>query len=325
MCSEPPIPFRPWWTSRHRWFRNRFEVGGQGARIKTLIETPDGSIAAVDPRRLAEIPFSLLTNPPNNSVAIPASSASIQRAMTVSGEGPCEVANFAHEQTGAALVNMQIQDGETVRGLMNGGIHIDTIFGSGQQPYWLPETLYLDELRSLIMTFTDISGAGNAVRPNFSAGRYLSLQIDPYMEKIRKRLEQRQYMAVPYFYTWDQGLVNGGVTVGALATAQFTITVGQSEHFQIHTLTGVQTSINYDINIVDTSRGESIIDAPNNTSRAVSAGLVVGTANFPFRFHTPRLIQIGQQLLVTLTDRSGAPNTIHLTLGGRAITDKMWR
>ena len=113
-------------------------------RIETLIQDPSGRILGVDPRVISRIPYALLTNQPNNFVAIPANSSSPFTSITVSGEGPCEIASFAHEKTGACRVSMQIQDGSTQRGLMNRAVHIDTIFGNGQQPYWLPETLYID-------------------------------------------------------------------------------------------------------------------------------------------------------------------------------------
>jgi len=290
-------------------------------RVETLIQEPSGKIAGVDPRRLYDLPFALLTNPPNNFVAVPANSSSPLTAITVSGEGPCEIANLAHEKLGECRVSMQIQDGETQRGLMNRACHIDTIFGSGQQPYWLPESLYIDELRSLIINFTDLSGVANQVAVNMGAARYLALQVDPYMEGIRKRLEERQYMATPYFYTFDPGVA----VIPAGGTLTSTITVGQRDHFQLHTLTVVATSMAFDIQIIDVARGESLIDAPNNTTRQVAAGVILGSANFPYKFHTPRLINIGQKLDVIMTDRSGAQNTVYLTLGGRGITDKMWR
>ncbi len=295
-------------------------------RIRTLIELPDGQIAGVDPRRLHEIPYNLLTNPPNNFVAIAANSSSTFTALTISGEGPLEVASLAHEKTGGCLVFMQIQDGQTQKGLMNGNVHIDTIFGSGSQPYYLPESLYIDELRSMVINFTDISGAGNQVAVNLNSGRYLSLQVDQHMERIRARLDSKQYLTNPFFYTFDQADAggNGGVIIPAGGTIQRTITVGQADHFKLFKISGVQTSIDYDINIVDTARGESIIDAPNNTSRLIAANLCVGTANFPYYLINPRFVNLGQQLLVTLRDRSGAPNTVHLTLGGQSVADKMW-
>jgi len=292
------------------------------SRMPTLIESPrrDGSIIAVNRRRLNEMPYFLLTNPPNNSVALLANQASPMQVCTISGEGPAQIVSLAHEKTGVCRVFLQIQDGQIQRGLMNGACHIDTIMGTGAQPYPLAEALYIDELRSLQCSFTDISGAGNAVRVMALATRYLTQQADPSLERIRKRMDARQYISMPYWYTLD----NGPVVVGAGATVQQTITVGQDHHFQLFQMSAVSTGL-FDINIVDTQRGESLISAPQDVNYAIGSELIIGNGNFPFRFHEPRLVQVGQRLVVTLTDRTGAPNTIHLTLGGRALAVRMWR
>lgn len=289
-------------------------------QIETLIHDPAGRILGVDPRIMSQMPYFLLTNQPNNFVTIPANSSSPFTSITVSGEGPCEIFSFAHEKTGACRVSMQVQDGSTQRSLMNRAVHVDTIFGNGQQPYHLNETLYIDELRSLVINFTDISGSANRCAVALGSKRYLSLQVDQSMELIRERLKNKQYMSMPYWYTFD----NGFVDVGVGATVRQTITIGQREHFQIYDMTTVATSLLFDINVIDVARGESIINAPGNTNRQVSAGLILGNANFPFKLHTPWLIQVGQKVDVILTNNSGAPNRIYFTMGGRGITDKMW-
>lgn len=295
-------------------------------RMPTLIESPrkDGSIIAVNKRRVAEQPYFLLTNSPNNSAAILANQSTPMRVCTVSGEGPAQIVSLAHEKTGVALVFLQIQDGQNQRGLMNSSVHIDTIMGTGRQPYPLPEALYIDDLRSLQVTFTDISGAGNAVRMMALCSRFQTQQVDPTLARIRKRMAARQYLSTPYWYTLDGGGIGGGVAVGAGATVQDTVTIGQDHHFQLFQMSAVSTGL-FDINIVDIARGESLISAPQDVNYAIGSELILGTANFPFKFHEPRLFQTGQKLLVTLTDRSGAPNTIFLTLGGRMVATRMWQ
>jgi len=287
-----------------------------------LIEPParDGRVLAVNKRRLAEMPYFLLTNPPRNIVAIPANQGSPMNIMMVSGEGPAQLVSFGHEKLDAMRVFLQIQDGQMMRGLMNGSVHIDTIMGNGQQPYRLPEALYLDELRSLQITFTDISGVDNEVRVSALASRFLAQQVDPAMERIRNRLNNRQYMSTPYWYTLDEGPVT--IPAGTTITPQ--ITIGQDSHFQLFQMSVVSDGL-FDIDIVDTQRGESIISGPLDVHYPIGSELILGNGNFPYRFHEPRLFQIGQRLVVTLTDRSGADNTVHLTLGGRAVAVRMWR
>lgn len=292
------------------------------SRLPTLIEPPqrDGRVLAVNKRRLAEMPYFLLTNPPRNTVEIAANQGSPMNIMMVSGEGPAQLVSFGHEKTADMRVFLQIQDGQMMRGLMNGSVHIDTIMGTGRQPYRLPEALYLDELRSLQITFTDISGAPNTVRVAALCSRFLAQQVDPAMERIRNRLNNRQYLSTPYWYTLDEGPITLGI--GATATPQ--ITIGQESHFQLMQMSAVSTGL-FDIDIVDTQRGESIISGPQDVHYPIGSDLILGNGNFPYRFHEPRLFQVGQRLVVTLTNRDAAPNTIHLTLGGRALAVRMWR
>lgn len=291
-------------------------------RIPSLIQAPDksGTILGINRKVIAEMPYFLLTNEPNNSVVVPANQSSILNVMTVSGEGPASIVSLAHEKTAAMRVMMMVQDGRTQYGLMNGACHIDTVMGSGAQPYRLSEALYIDERRSVQVAFTDISGAANAVRVCAFASRMLTQQIDTTLTRIRKRMAEQQYLSMPYWYTLD----NGPITVGAGLTVQETITVGQDHHFQAFKFSAVNTGL-FSVDIIDSQKGESFITAPGGSHYPISSDLLFGNGNFPFVFHEPRLVQVGQRLLVNITDLSGAPNTIHLTLGGRALKVRMWR
>jgi len=293
------------------------------ARIPTLIEDPQvpGRVIGVNRTRLDEIPYWLMTDLPNNIVAVPASQSSPLQTLILSGVGPMRITNLGVQRTGAAKIFLRIQDGTAPRALMNGSIHLDAICGNFGQPYYLPEALYVDELRSLQVTFTDLSNAPNNIRFVAHGTKWATQQSDPTMEQTRVRMERQQYLSTPYWYTTD----NGPIVVGAGATVTQAITVGQDHHFDIMTLSHVATSPLYTIDIVHAQTGESIIQGPQEAHYQIDAGILFGNGNFPFRFHEPRMIPYGQKLIVTVTDRSGAPNTIHLALGGRALTIHMWR
>jgi hypothetical protein len=262
-------------------------------------------------------------------VSIVANQSSAPQVLTVSGEGPAQMIAFGHEKTSDCLIYLQIQDGRTQRSLMNAPVHIDTIVGNMGQPFYLPEALYLDELRSVVLTFRDISGSANAVRFAAHAVRYLNAIQDADLSKIRKRMENRQYLSMPYFYTLD----DGSVTVAPGVTSQFSITVGQDHHFEImqaaaqvqDTSTLAFGTYDWDINVVETSNGESLICAPQGNDRPISGLLWFGDGHFPFRFHESRLIQVGMKLLVTLVNNHANTLRFYLTLGGRALADRMWR
>lgn len=295
------------------------------SKIPTIIDNPDGSIRAVNLKRLNEMPFHLLSNVPSNVMQVPAQGSSQPTIMSISGEGPAQVHGFASENLdNRLLILIQIQDGQSIRALMNRACHVDTIFGNytpGNRAYPLPEALYVDEQRGIIITATDFSGVANTFRPDFLTARFLSRMADPTMEKVRSRMEQRQYLSLPGFLTLD----NGKSVVAPGATNEETITVGQDAHFEIFQITASATSPLFDLNLVNLDTGESLVEAPLSQNFAISGNLLTGNAGFPFRFHEPRFCELRSKIGVTLVNRSGAPNTIFLTLGGRSLADRMWQ
>lgn len=291
-------------------------------RIRTLIEPPDldGSILGVDKRKLDEFPFLLTTDPPNQNPTIVARQASDILTARVSAQGPLEIAALSAKRTGTMLVLLQIKDGKTPFSLMNGPLHIDAIIGSNTLPYRLAEAIYLDERRSLDVRYTDISTSTNACRLIAHGAKYISAKYDPRLQLIRKRLATREFISIPFWYGFD----TGPVTLTALGTSQQTISIAADHHFELFKISAVSTSGLYNLNIVDVSTGKSIIDGPGNSSYEVSAGLWVGDNQFPFVLPEPVLFEAGTKLLVSLTDRSNASNTIHLALHGRLIKVRMW-
>jgi hypothetical protein len=293
------------------------------SRIPTIIDNPDGSIRAVNLKRLNEMPYHLLSNVPDNVMQVPAQGSSQPTIMSISGEGPAQIHGFASENfDDRLLILIQIQDGQSIRALMNRACHVNTIFGNykpNNKAYPLAEALYVDEQRGIIITATDFSAAANTFRPDFLTARFLTRIADPSMEKVRSRMEQRQYLSLPGFLTLD----NGKSVLAAGGTNMETITVGQDAHFEIFQITAFSDGV-FDFNIVDLDTGESLIEAPLSANFPISSNLITGTAGFPFRFHEPRFCELRSKMGVTLTDRSGAPNTVFFTLGGRSLADRMW-
>jgi len=292
------------------------------ARIPTLIEDPNipGRVIGVNRKRLDEIPYWLLTDLPNNIVTVPARQSSPLQTLILSQIGPMRITNFGIQRTGACRVFLRLQDGDSPKALMNSAIHVDAICGNVGQPYNLPEALFVDEKRTLQAGFTDLSGAANNIRFVAHGSKWTSQQSDPTMERTRQRLEKKQYLSTPFWYTTDG---NGPVVVGIGATVNAVVTIGQDHFFDIMTLSHVATGL-YNINITHAQTGESLIQGPQEADYQIGSELLFGNGNFPFRLHEPRMIQYGQKLLVTITNRHVAQNTIYLALGGRAITVRMW-
>ncbi|NDQ57333.1 MAG: hypothetical protein GZ088_09710 [Acidipila sp.] len=293
-------------------------------RIPTIIDAPDGTIRGVNIKRLAEIPYFLLGNTPNNIISMLANQSSEPVSMSISGEGPAQLFHLAAERLAPCKIMIQIQDGQGVRALMNKACHVDTIFGNynaNNRPYTLPEALYLDEQRQVIITATDISGADNTFRPSLDAQRLLTRLADHDLSRARAKMEKRQYLSLPSFYTLD----NGSSVIAANGTNVETITVGQESHFDLVQITAVSTGV-FDMEIVNISTGESMTDGPLAQSFPISSNLCSSaSAGFPFKFHEPLFVELKSKLQITLTDRSGAPNTVFVTFGGSNLADRMWQ
>lgn len=281
-------------------------------RQQTLLKDKEGNINGVNANRLYEYPFWLLTNPPNNIVTIPRSQSAQPVQLVASGNGPAEILSFSHSKTRPCRVLLSMNDGATQRTLMNSGIHIDTIFGNAQNPYYLPQALVVPQGRSLSAVFTDLStdvnDTDNQVRIAALTGRYTFPELEPDIPATRGAL------ALPYWY----GVDNGFITLAANQSVETTISIADDFSFQLITLSAV-SSYAFDVNIIDSTTGEPLIDAPQSETLQVSSNLLFGNAGFPFKFHEPRLLSRGQKLRVLLTNRYALENTIWLTLGGRAL------
>lgn len=280
--------------------------------MKTLNTKPDGSITGVRKSAFGELPFSLVTNQPSNSIVVPANGTSPYVSFTVNQDGPINLTKFSIDSTGACLVKLSTFDGKDTIDICSSGIHSGTIFGSGAKPYPLPEVLYIDELRRIDASIQDISGAANTVRLNMQGYQSMYPVQDPDGE-IRKDKEVKNRLVLPFFYTFD----GGGFAMTALQAVSQAIEVHADHNFQLFQISGVSTGT-FTLDIVNGNTGESLFNAPGDQHYQIDSGLVVGSANFPFRLHTPRLFKRNQKIIINMTDTSGVGNTVFLTLAGRA-------
>ncbi len=302
----------------HELTRAQDKIG----KFDSIISLKDGRVAAVEKRRLYENPFFLLTDPPTNDVPSMSNAISIEEAMRVSGEGPLQMTQLGAVRDathGPVLVQMFMHDGSQRIMINNVPLHIDTMFGQGGQMYPLPEGLYTDENRTLSVAFTDLTGAGTLSRICCVGAKYSQLQADPSLTRVKQRLQASEFLSVPQFY----GINDGKAVLPAYGSAQFTIQINGGQNFEIHQLSAISTGP-FLLNIVDMSKGESIINAPRNGNYPLPADLFIGRNGYPYRFHEPIIVFGGQTVLVTLVNTTNASNTVYLTLGGVALKVRKW-
>ncbi len=293
------------------------------SRIQTLIESKrwPGAIEGVNLRKLYEFPFWLTTDSPNPSISVSANSSSPLTSMRVSAAGPAIVNALSVKRTGTALISLNILDGQTPQTLMNQPIHIDAIVGDNTLPYRLAEPIFTNEQRAIMVAFTDLSGSANAFRFVMHAARHTSVQYDPKLEEIQQRLKERQFISMPFWYTTDQG----AVTLSASGSSTVGISIAQDHHFLLYKMSVVATSRLFNMQLIDTTKGKSLVDGPGQAGSEVSANLWLGDNTYPFVWPEPILFEAGTKIQVYLTDRSASQNVIYLALHGSIIKTAMGR
>lgn len=279
--------------------------------IPTLDINPDGSVRAINSQRLAIRPFWLVTDRPNNSIVIGAQRTSTMYLMSTNQDGPIDVTGLAIQSTGACLVWMKLfyADGRTLS-LSQSPLHSGTVFGTGAQPYFLPEALRVNQLQKLAVWITNLTTENNTVRLCAFGRQQQRNIIDPNLA----RLQRQGNVTVPYFLTLDAGKA----VLTALQVAEFPMTCGPMMDFQLFQISGVSTG-SYTVNFIDADTGEALISAPADKTYGIANNLIIGSNVYPFRLQVPRLFKRGQRIIARITDTSNAGNTIYLTAGGRGI------
>jgi len=289
-------------------------------RFDTIVSSPSGAPLAVDRRKLMEVPYFLMTNPTQNIVQLPANGSVAGVMCNVSSDGPAEVIAHSAESTGEYTVVMRIRDGVESRQICNAPIHNLLIAGNNLTPYRLPESLLIDEMRGLEIDFADLSGSTNNVRFVSQAVRYLEIMDDPKAERLRVRMRRRQHLSYPYYYGFE-GV--GHARLAAGAAGNFPISIGE-DHFEMMTLAywGRQGQ-NIDLQIIDVTRGEPLIDAFGGDYYAINARLLAFDARFCYRLCEPRMLMGGSKLVVQVRNNEALQNDIYICLGGRALAHRI--
>ena len=107
-------------------------------------------------------PFWLSTDEPNENLAVPASGSSAPTNLTVTAEGHFEGAYFTSFRSDPMTILMNYP-GKRMN-LMNREIHLDTIAQLGETPFILPETLWVPAIRSINVTFRNLTANPATVR-----------------------------------------------------------------------------------------------------------------------------------------------------------------
>ncbi len=251
------------------------------------------------------VPRNASNSPANpEQIGIVANGVSAAVQMYMVDEGAFEGALLSCERTGACLVSMY---DDVHRRLLTGRpCLVDTIFGTGLEPFILPESLFLEKRQSIQCIITDISGQTNAIRLVIGGQRIFSDRIrDKKVDKyLGNRVLRCRYM-LPYLCPLDED----PLLTALQANQEFIFTQDMIGHFEVKKITYVSAGA-FKFKIYDETGQELTSDWIHNT-----AGM--GTAAEPYIFYSSLVIRAGGQVRFLLTDLSNGSNQIYITLSGR--------
>jgi hypothetical protein len=234
--------------------------------------------------------------------------------------GPFEGMYLTCDVYGSPLILVRLHDAGYNRDLMNRDVLVQTIMTpipGAQDPFILPETFWIEQRQSLIMTFTDFSALANSVRPVFHGRKFFLRQARAGLADkfVAKRRQQRK-ITTPYFYTTDQA-----VTLAAAAVAtRANITISDEGHFVAHKIT-FWSDGPFEYRLIDGENGQSTSGTVfiNSTSGA-------GTAARPYILPEPWFIEKNRQLILEMNNLfAGGANRVFFTITGRRVYDDQYR
>jgi len=285
--------------------------------VPTFLKNEQTRLIYLNPLKKFVKPFWLVPQDVNNTgnLAVGANTAQ-PMILRNDQQGPFEGFYATVQHNGDMLV--RINDTGMQRDLMNRDVHVDTIFTpapGGQSPFIFPESLWMDAGSTLQLTFTDISGVGQSVRPVIH-GRKFYLRSAPrgIGTNVLARRERERRVSTPYFYTTDVAVA---LTAGQTGL-QVPLTVSQEGHFEARKITVVSTGA-FDFRISENRNGINLAGAIFTSS--VSCG---GIASFPYIFPESWLIERNTQLTVEFNNVFPGVNTIFFTISGRRIYDEQY-
>jgi len=240
--------------------------------------------------------------------------------LTPDQNGPFEGMYLTCDVYGNRLINVRLHDVGFNRDLMNRDILVETIMTptpGGQSPYILPETFWIEQRQSLIMTFTDLSNAANSVRPVFHGRKFWLRQArQGIADKLMAKRRQQRKITTPYFYTTDQAVTLAAAAAGTRAN----ITISDEGHFMAYKITYYSDGP-FEFRLIDGETGQAISGAIFINSTAGG-----GTAALPYVFPEPWFIEKNRQIILEMNNLNAlGANRVWFTMTGRRIYDDQYR
>ena len=250
----------------------------------------------------------------DNVAVVLAGNGRAELHFLVDQQGHFDWAYIIGQSTGA--FTLEFFDPGTQRRLQNRPVHSTTIVGSGVRPFRLPEPYFFnvgESQRQIICTVRDLTGTSNTVRLVLYGRRFYHREAPPDIAQHIARTFGSGQRTFSYFLVPNETNGDGTVTaVAANGTTTFTLESDDNADTELQKLLASSTGA-FTFQIRERS-----------TNRTLQNGVVhsnngFGNAEFPFLFADTYLLERKMQLLVEVTDISGAENSIFITAAARRL------
>jgi len=283
--------------------------------IPLFVRNTKTGLVSINELKKYVTPWQLVPQDLNNITGILVVPAGTTRQLNLIPDqnGPFE-GMFLTADVAGGLMSVVIHDTGFNRDLMNRPVLVQTIMTptpGGQNVFLLPETLWLEQQHSLLLSFTDLSALANSVRPVLHGRKFWLRQARAGLADkfVAQRRQQRQ-VTTPYFYTTDAAVNLAAAAVGTRAN----ITVSAEGHFVAHKITCWSTGP-FEYQIIDGENGQSL-----SGSIFVANTQATGTAANPYVLPEPWFIERNRQLVLRMNNLfAGGANQVFFTMSGRRI------
>lgn len=258
---------------------------------------------------------------PNQASIVLAASAGANIAGAVSElnflidyQGHFDWASIVGVSTGDFL--LEFFDPGSQRRLQNRPVHSDCIVGVGQRQFRLPEPYFFnigDAQRQLKCYLRDLSGATNTVRLNLIGRRIYHKEAPPDVALDLERMFGYGSRTYSYFLVPNETQNDGTVAVLAgSGTKSYTFESDASADTEVQKLMVAATGA---FSFTLRERATNRLLMPNT----VHSQNGWGNAEFPFYFADTYLLERQKQVIMDITDLSGADNYIYPVMAARRL------
>ena len=234
----------------------------------------------------------------------------------IDSQGHFDWSSIVGISTGVFL--LEFFDPSTNRLLQNAPVHSSNIVGVAARQFRLPEPYFFnvgDSQRQLKCKLRDLSGSSNTVRLNLIGRRIYHKEAPPDVALDLQKIFGMGSRTYSYFLSPKATLSTGVVTpVTALGTASYTFESDASADTELQKLMVASTGA---FSFTIRERATNRLLMPINGNIHSQNGW--GNAEFPYIFPDTFLLERQKQLIVDVTDLSGAENYIYLTMAGRRL------